>query len=413
MRRGYAVLDFETTGFSPRNGDRVVEIGAVYLGPDLRIDGGIETLVNPLRDVGPTRIHGISPSDVFDAPTFEQIAPSLIDFLDGRVIVGHNVSFDLRFLEAELQAAGYKPPEFIAIDTLSTARSLLATRNLPSFKLVDVGHFLGIDVDEVCEQTGVGSRAAHTALGDALVTAFITSRFIESSKGAEYWDLMLDRAESAVWPERVQIEVDGKRRGEDSSERQAHTISEVVSAIGKSDLTTGSTSEYTTQLEEAMLDRILTEEEIDELIACATNLGIEAATLGSLHRGLFDRIVQEAWADGKLTLEERNDIERVASLLGIDSDSTANALLSKSGQGNIQFPKGSNIVLTGDMSRPRSEIEAEIRNLGFVITSSVSRKTSLVIAADPYTLSGKGRRARELGVPVVTEIEGLQLLRGA
>src|SRR6218665_3448663 len=149
MRRGYAVLDFETTGLAPARGDRVLEVGAIYMDPNFNIDGGIETLVNPQRDVGPTRVHGITARDVLDAPTFDRVAPGLLDMLDGRVIVGHNISFDLRFLVAELEREGYIVPDFVAIDTLQVARTLLKSSPPPSYKLHDLAGHLGYDIAEL------------------------------------------------------------------------------------------------------------------------------------------------------------------------------------------------------------------------------------------------------------------------
>ena len=56
---GYTVVDVETTGFSPDNGDRVVEIGVVYVSPRGEVQDHWSTLVNPQRDVGPTKVHGL------------------------------------------------------------------------------------------------------------------------------------------------------------------------------------------------------------------------------------------------------------------------------------------------------------------------------------------------------------------
>ncbi|MBK9697231.1 MAG: 3'-5' exonuclease [Propionibacteriaceae bacterium] len=65
---GYTVIDLETTGLSPRQHDRIVEIAAVYVSENGQIEGEWTTLVNPGRDVGPTNLHGIAAKDVLDAP---------------------------------------------------------------------------------------------------------------------------------------------------------------------------------------------------------------------------------------------------------------------------------------------------------------------------------------------------------
>lgn len=69
----FAVVDVETTGFSPRLHDRLVEIAIVRIGPDGSPQDEYSTLINPLRDVGPTRIHGITAADLVEAPTFVEV----------------------------------------------------------------------------------------------------------------------------------------------------------------------------------------------------------------------------------------------------------------------------------------------------------------------------------------------------
>lgn len=80
-------------------------------------------------------------------------------------------------------------------------------------------------------------------------------------------------------------------------------------------------------------------------------------------------------------------------------------------EGQLTLSPGDRIVLTGDMTVPRSAVEAELASRGFIVTGSVSKKTALVIAADPYTQSGKAKKARDYGIPVLGEREGLALVR--
>ena len=66
---GYAVVDTETTGFSPAHGDRVLEVAVVLLDAQGRVEREWETLLNPDRGVGPTHVHGITAAEVARAPT--------------------------------------------------------------------------------------------------------------------------------------------------------------------------------------------------------------------------------------------------------------------------------------------------------------------------------------------------------
>ena len=94
------VIDTETTGLGKL--DRIVEIAAITINPQTgEIIDEFETLVNPERDIGPTSIHGITPSMVETAPTFEEIATALARRLTGAILVAHNLSFDVRMLKQE------------------------------------------------------------------------------------------------------------------------------------------------------------------------------------------------------------------------------------------------------------------------------------------------------------------------
>jgi DNA polymerase-3 subunit epsilon len=104
LDRALAVFDLETTGTSPGS-DRIVEICVAVLLPD----GGRDVVtrrVNPGRPIPPeaTAVHGISDSDVADAPPFREIAPGLLRLLEGCDLAGFNVlSYDLPLLQAEFE----------------------------------------------------------------------------------------------------------------------------------------------------------------------------------------------------------------------------------------------------------------------------------------------------------------------
>ena len=102
----FAVVDVETTGISYNAHHRIIEIGVVQLDSSLQPERRWETLVNPNRDLGPTRIHGIRARDLHDAPEFCDIAHELADLLDGRILVAHNAMFDSGFVSAEYHRLG-------------------------------------------------------------------------------------------------------------------------------------------------------------------------------------------------------------------------------------------------------------------------------------------------------------------
>ena len=157
LHRGFAVIDLETTGFDARGTDRIVEIAIVRSDAFGRELGVFETLVNPLRAPGPTSVHGIRSAMLHDAPTFPEIARSILAWLDGVIVVAHNARFEEAFLSAEFHRSRIRVPRLPALDTLPLAQQNLL---LPNHRLATVCQWAGVDV--------VG---AHTALGDALATA--------------------------------------------------------------------------------------------------------------------------------------------------------------------------------------------------------------------------------------------------
>jgi len=122
------MLDTETTGLSPLNGDRMVEIGAIEV-LNRKVLSGEEHVfhcyINPERDIPAevVRIHGINNAKVKDAPTFRDIAQKFLDFIAGSTLVIHNASFDLGFIMHELRLHGLPGIETMpVIDTLAFAR---------------------------------------------------------------------------------------------------------------------------------------------------------------------------------------------------------------------------------------------------------------------------------------------------
>lgn len=69
LNSGIAVIDFETTGLFPSGNDRAVEVGVLLLNADLEVEHEFETLINPMRDLGASRIHKIEAKWLVDAPT--------------------------------------------------------------------------------------------------------------------------------------------------------------------------------------------------------------------------------------------------------------------------------------------------------------------------------------------------------
>jgi len=189
-RTGFAVVDLETTGLSPRH-ERIVEVAVVVLDA-----AGVErdaycTLVDPGRGPGPTHVHGITAGMLTGAPTFAEVHPHVAELLSGRVVIGHNVDrFDLAFLLAECRRLGDDVvPE--AVTTLDTLRLAQAYLDLPGkARLVDC-----------CDRYLLTWDDHHSALGDARVTAALF-RAMRSELGDGMLDVerLLDEGRGRLWP---------------------------------------------------------------------------------------------------------------------------------------------------------------------------------------------------------------------
>lgn len=122
------VFDTETTGFSPQDGDRLVEIGAIELINHLPTGNTFHKYINPMRDVPEEafRVHGLSQEFLKDYPTFDVVVDEFLEFIgEDSKLVAHNASFDMNFLNYELKQINRPNLENSrVIDTLQMARTL-------------------------------------------------------------------------------------------------------------------------------------------------------------------------------------------------------------------------------------------------------------------------------------------------
>ena len=102
------IMDTETTGLDPLKGDRIVEVGIVEMVGRKFTGEKLHVYINPQRgmDEEVIRIHGISEAFLTDKPTFDQVAQSLYDFMDGAEVIAHNATFDMNFLNMEFAKVG-------------------------------------------------------------------------------------------------------------------------------------------------------------------------------------------------------------------------------------------------------------------------------------------------------------------
>ena len=156
------VLDTETTGLDPTAGHRIVEIGCVELINHMPTGKIRQWYINPERDMPDDayNVHGLSEDFLADKPVFASIVDDFLAFLEGAVLVAHNASFDIRFLNSELAALD-RPnlAQDNLIDTIALAR-----KNVPGAQY---------SLDALCRRFNIdtSARQKHGALLDAELLA--------------------------------------------------------------------------------------------------------------------------------------------------------------------------------------------------------------------------------------------------
>jgi DNA polymerase-3 subunit epsilon len=172
------VLDTETTGFEPGEGDRIVEIGAVELFNHMPTGKVYHQYINPERSMpkGAFEVHGLGDEFLRDKPVFKKVGQAFLDFVGDATMVIHNAAFDMKFLNAELGWAGMRLlPNEQALDTLAIAR-----KRFPGSPAT---------LDALCRRFGIDNsmREKHGALLDSEILAEVYLELI----GGRQPDLVL------------------------------------------------------------------------------------------------------------------------------------------------------------------------------------------------------------------------------
>ncbi len=157
------VFDTETTGLDPMSGDRIVEIGCVELENHMPTGRTYHQYLNPERSMSAEviAVHGLTEAFLADKPKFADIVDEFLAFIGADAkLVAHNASFDMKFVNAELEWAGRAPLSYDrVIDTLVIAR-----KKFPGAR---------VNLNELCKRFGVdnSARTVHGALLDSELLA--------------------------------------------------------------------------------------------------------------------------------------------------------------------------------------------------------------------------------------------------
>jgi len=363
---GWAFIGAHTTGVTRH--DRVIEIGVIVQRPDGDLEE-FSTVVNPMRDIGrAAEDYGISATDVEMAPTFAEAWPWLARRLEGCVVVAHNLPLLQTMIEREAEAS------------------------LPGVRIdlglgVDTGHYVRDDLEDAAADMGYDLPAQPHALDLARAT-----RLLFTSIG-----------EAELPP------VDGYRPREEARHPGRIQSRDVLAPAPFG----GGALAYADAAIQAATSRL---EETDAEVALqgyAREFEVPDDEVAAIHAQAMGMLLAAAHRDGVVSQTERHALLRAARILNQptpdlpDAPTTGDiAALLVPGAG-VCFT-GSAVGLNGEQLE-RPELHAIAEAHGLIPLKSVTKKnTDLVVAADPASMSGKAKKAREFGIPVFGAQEFLQ-----
>jgi DNA polymerase III subunit epsilon len=387
----FAAIDFETTGLSPKSphSHRVIEVGIVRFSLEDGISAEYETLINPLRDVGPFEIHRISAGEATGAPTFTEVANDIAKLLNGAVLIAHNKNFDLQFLRSELERAKIKHAE---LDALCTMELVGMVKPRGPRRLTDCCEVLGVDVLD-----------AHRALNDAKMAANIAISVLKSTGFPALTDPI-----DIQGP--FQISSPPKKRGEfiPKTVTQGTYLRNVMDRLQHQELPVSriglAVSEYLNLLEHVLEDRRIDRTEADQLVELADRLAIPKSQLGAIHATYFSTICDHALVDGTISDDEEKDIQSVAELLDIgDWREIVNISSPRipNSQTSSRIPKGTTVCFTGSMKYPRQKCIDIATAAGLINMDRVTKSLDILVVADPDSQSSKATAAKKYGLRIL------------
>jgi DNA polymerase-3 subunit epsilon len=378
----YVSFDVETTGLYKN--DRIVEIAFVAFS-DGKVLEEWSTLVNPLRDIGKSNIHGVTSSMVSTAPLFEDVINDIFRMINGRVLVAHNLAFDVRMLIQEFNRANTQGEIGKGFCTMVASRRLLSG--------------VGDSLASTCAALGIETLKAHSALGDAHMAMQVFEKLIEDDQ--EISPAFVEYHKD-VNPSRVLVREAFSPQPDDALDRIRVFTQKIPFPTSDEKFVA-----YLLLLNMAMQDLIISPSEQLELDHWTTDLGISNSERINLHQGYLDSFMQAALRDGVITVQEREMIELVGKALNLAVSVPDAPQPIQANQENLSV--GKRVCFTGEAfgmsgtAIDRGDLEALAAKVGLHPVRGVTKKgCDLLVAADTSSMSGKAKKAKEWGIPVIS-----------
>ena len=354
----FATLGIMTTGIS--RFDKILEIAAVISRPDGSTEK-FSSLINPMRDVGHSESHDLTASVLSSAPTLPEAWPFFARQLGGCCIIAHGLPLIQTMIERECAAAGLNVDLGLGIDTQS-----LTTRSLDN-------SILELNVVQPLKESALGNAVLTKMLFDTLQPELDSVLAYQPSSEVTEFGRIQSRDElDSVW----KINTSG------SKELTYSDRAAVLVGMGANE-----------------------DESRNALVDFASSLGLDQEVVHRLNKQILNDLLNAANRDMNYSEDERIEVERVSSILGIETPvikSFGSDLLNL----DDYLESGMQVCFTGSamdaqgnpIERSRLEELAKERMLKPV--KSVTKKCSIVFAADPTSMSGKAKKARDQNVAV-------------
>lgn len=301
----FSVIDLETTGLSAGR-DRIVEISVVRADPGDEPRVVLDTLINPERRMGGTKIHGIRQEDVEDAPTFREVIGDVVTAIEDSVVCAYNVYFDIKFINDEFGRVG-------------------ARGDLPHLCLMYLRPMLGLgsrcSLEEACRIHSINYPAMHMAGADAYASSQLVPLYLQAitDNNIDTFGDLVQRGsykflQSLEWsPCRWDIKEFGpacsdfKSRWATANEQDGR---------GRDAAQVLATHVYMNAVSAAVADRVIEEDELHQLARLQAELGLDREELFCVHTSIFSALLSEAMEDGRIDRGEVLDIRRLHACLG-------------------------------------------------------------------------------------------------
>lgn len=291
-RTAFAVLDVETTGFVPGT-HRIVEVGAVLVAPDRTLRVGLDTITRAPGAAATFPIHRIPAARIQAAPRFGQVAGTLLRCMAGRVVVGHNLTFDLRHLRSEFDRLGVELPALATLDTMWLDHRLTGKGRRT--------------LSDACAAHGIRREQAHAAGADAVDTARLLvhllalaeTRGLHSLPELDRW---LGRSTQPLLPPSM-------------GERLPAAAVPVESRYGEMLEGRVALQEYGQQLAMVLADTSLTAEEARALRAFREARGLHTEQVRAMHAQVFAAAILLFCQDGRIDEAEAGYLHRLRQAL--------------------------------------------------------------------------------------------------